>query len=93
MMHVVRPVHLAAPSTDNFVCGSPYLIPLPEECVDGQIQWTRGTWRTRGMSLVEYQIQFQWIISCNILVKRDFVMRNTIKGTTQFAGLDDDDAL
>ncbi len=43
MMHVVQPVRLAAPSTDNFICGSPYLIPLPEEFVDGQIQWTRGT--------------------------------------------------
>ena len=93
MMHVMQPVCLAAPSTDNFVCGLPYLILLPEECVDGQIQWIRGTWHTREMRLVENQIQCQWVTSCSILVERNFVMRNAIQGTTQFAGLDDDDAL
>ena len=92
-MSVVQAVRKAAPDKDPWVAGLPFHVPLPKKCHDGLVQYSRGTWRTRNMPDIEGQVQFQWVINCQLKVKKDFRVRHEVVGVVQFARLGADAAL
>jgi hypothetical protein len=78
---------------DRSIMGEPFIIALPKKCVVGDVTWSRGTFRTRGMEEVQGQMQFNFIISVHLKTTRVYQVRNEVQYDDNFAGLDDDDAL
>lgn len=91
--NVIQPVRSKFKGEDRWIEGAPVIIPLTKKCVSGDVTWSRGTWRTRNMDLVEGQVQFNWVISIRLKTTKMFEIRNNNADVQNFAGLDDDDAL
>jgi hypothetical protein len=91
--NVVQPVCSKFKDNDPWIEGAPVIIPLPEKCHVGDVNWHRGTWRTRGMELVQNQVQFNWVISVMLKTTRVYELRNDVAAVQQYAGLDDADAM
>jgi hypothetical protein len=91
--NVIQPVRSKFKGEDRWIEGAPVIIPLTKKCVSGDVTWSRGTWRTRNMDLVEGQVQFNWVISIMLKTTKVFELRNNNADVQNFAGLDDNDAL
>lgn len=75
--NVTQPVNEANPGTEDFVLGKPFLIELPEPCKPGQISFQRGTFLTKGMPKVQNKEQYNWILTCKLNTKKEFVVHTT----------------
>jgi hypothetical protein len=91
--NVVQPIRSKFKENNPWIEGAPCIIPLPKKCQTGDINWQRGTWRTRNMDVVQGQIQFNWVISVVLKTTKVYELRNDEQAVENFAGLGDDDAL
>ena len=93
MGKVVQPLHEKHPEPDPWIEGDPFIIPLPEKCYPGEIQPERGSFCTCGVEPMQGQIQFNWDLSVPLRTTKEFHLHNAPQAATNFAGLDDADAM
>lgn len=79
-MQVVQKVREKYELRDAWVTGDPFVIRLPETCYSGAVQWQRGTWQTAGMDVVDLNEQYQWVVTCMLKTKKEFIGGVEIQG-------------